>query len=339
MRWRGQDCLLTGSGEDGVVALWDLGVKAPPVMGNEERVTQIVLAGEPQTVVSVDRGGTIVGRRSETGTLTVCPLATGIEHTNAVVAWSDGGQVIAATGAGSRRAPHGYIRRWNIATGSQEEPAIVADRSYVGHLGLSSVAGRRMLMALGPESRLRLWDAADGRLRSEIRTVIDVRPVNGFATAVVQGRPAVVISAYYKETTAYFLDGLSPSAFAVPHVGTDFVVDLVEGRIVMGANDEKRIWRTIRGWDLAGASLGPVVRREAGITAVALSGWPEAFVATLDRMVSLVNLETGLEVCPALRLPRTAHALAVTADGDLIAGFGSDVARFRPPGREPGPAK
>ena len=52
-----------------------------------------------------------------------------------------------------------------------------------------------------------------------------------------------------------------------------------------------------------------------------------------DKTVTLLDMGTGREVCAPLRLPRRPGPMAVTGDGDLVVGFGSDVARLRPPAR------
>jgi hypothetical protein len=98
-----------------VVALWNLGIEAAPVVGHDERVTQVALVESRQTVVSADRGGRILTGRSQSGSLMSGPLETGIDSINALVAWEDAAHVLAATGAGSRR--EGRRRRcssWRI---------------------------------------------------------------------------------------------------------------------------------------------------------------------------------------------------------------------------------
>jgi WD40 repeat protein len=328
-RWQGRQYLLTGSNEDCVVALWDLGIAATPTAGHNEQVTQIALAGSPQTVISADRGGTIVARDSANGDLVSAPMPTGIETVNALAAWTEGAEVIVAVGAGSEHVPDHRIRRWNATTGRRLEQTIQADRPSVRQLAFMRLADE-VLVTFGTKARLRILRAIDGSPTAEIQTGMYTR-VSGFAAGLVQGRPAVAISAYREQATVYFLDDLTPASIVIAQAGADFVVDLVDTHVVTGSPDAQENWRVVRAWDLSGEPVGPDIQRDAAITAVAMSEWPKAFIATADNLVSLTNLETGIEVCQAMRLPRTAHAFAVTAGGDLIVGFGSDVARVRPP--------
>jgi len=97
---------------------------------------------------------------------------------------------------------------------------------------------------------------------------------------------------------------------------------------------------------MAGDPIGVPVRSAAPIAAAAGRSWPAVYLARTDGTVSLTDLETGLDLCPAMQFPRRVTALAVIggagadaragadADiGDLIVGFGSDLARIRPRGR------
>jgi len=58
--------------------------------------------------------------------------------------------------------------------------------------------------------------------------------------------------------------------------------------------------------------------------------WPAVYLTHADATVSLTDLETGTDLCLPMRLPSPPISLAVTQDGDLLVGSGSDVTRFHP---------
>lgn len=129
----------------------------------------------------------------------------------------------------------------------------------------------------------------------------------------------------------YRLEDLAAPATPVPALDGRFVVAVDGDRLVGGSYAEGRdAWRTVWAFDLAGKRAGPAVTG-APITSVAIGAWPAVFIARADGTVSLVDLESGDPLCPALQLPAPARDMAVAGRRDLIVGTGTDVARFRPP--------
>lgn len=330
VRWRDRDYLITGSGGDGCVGWFDLSVPLERRVGHEGRIVGVSTTGESDVVVSVDRAGAVIARQRSDGALAAVPLSTGIEDAHSLVSWVAGGNVRVALGGGSRSAPDGRLWRWDLDLAELMTPTIEANQVTVNWLALLPVDNRDVLVTFGPRSELGMWRAADGEFVGERPTNIFTR-VTGAAAGLVGGEPVVAVSTHRGPVTVYALDGLT-SPTTIPDIGSDFVVDLVASRLVTGAATDVKIgWRTIRSWDLAGRRCGPDIHFDAEIIAVKSRYWPAAYVACADRSVSLVDLQSGVQMCAPMLLPIMPNSLAVTNNGELVVGFGNDVALVRPP--------
>ncbi|MEU8798976.1 WD40 repeat domain-containing protein [Spirillospora sp. NPDC048819] len=331
IRWQDRDLLLTGSSQDGVIAVWNLGVPVVRESGHNERISAVALVEGADAVVSVDEGGTIVARRCTNGRPITDPLVTGVENTRTLTAWLDGRDVIAAAGAGSRYVSDGSLRRWNITGGVQYGTPIAAHPMYVHWLSRVTLQGRQILATFGPEGQLKLWRARDGILLAETQTGVSSM-VTGFVTGNVGGRVFAACSSYSQPLILQALDDLEAPSIALPEVGNDVVLSIFASHIVTGHFDEGRSGlHTIRVWNASGDSVGPKVRVRAEVTALAVRAWPSVYIGRADGRISLTDLNTGAELCPPMLLPRRPNTLNVTGGGDLIVGFGSDLARVRPP--------
>ncbi|WP_158581419.1 WD40 repeat domain-containing protein [Actinomadura spongiicola] len=329
VRWQGRELLLTGSSYDGVVALWDLDRPVTRPLGHGQHVVSVSLAGD--AAVSVDAGGTIVARQAATGRLVSPPLETGIECTHVVTTWTDGRDVLAATGGGSRYVPDGHLRRWNLTTGDRYGTRIEADPTYLHCMARVRVKGQDVLVTLGPDRKIKLWRPADGALIAETMTGMSSH-VTGFAIGHDEGRPVVAVSTSGRCVRIHALDDLAATPVIVPEAGDDVVFDIVSPYIVNGHRDhEYGNPRTVRVFTVSGDRFGAELRGTADVTAVAVRTWPTAFIGRADGTVTLTDLETGRDLCPRLLLPSRPKTLNVTDEGDLIVAFGSDLARFRPP--------
>ena len=327
VRWEGRDLLLTAAAYDGVVALWDLGRPVERAPGHDQRVTGVAVAGPGDVVVSVDEGGTIVAHEGG-GRLLTAPLATAVQPTRALAAWRDGESIMAVTGAGSDDVSDGRLRRWNVTTGEPDGPPVDAHLKFVHRMSRLG----ETLATFGPGQLLKLWRLTDGALLAEIRTEV-MSEVTGFATGVVAGRTYAALSSYTQPLTLHALDDPAAPPIVIPQAGNDVVLALAGDRIIVARFDRDRVRpRTLRAWTLAGDQAGPSVPGPADIVSAAERAWPEMYVARADATVHLLDMDTGREVCTPTRLPRRPGPMAVTGDGDLVVGHGSDVARLRPPG-------
>lgn len=330
VRWRERDLLLTGSAGDGVVALWDVNVPVDPCPGHDDRVGQVTVVDRAHVVVSVDERGTICHRSVDNGALESPPLKTGVENVHALVAWQDGNDTIAATGAGSRRFPDDELRRWNLTKGHQFSAAIRTNEGLVQWISQLWLGSRRVLASVGIGASLKIWDASDGQWLGQRNTPREF--TTGFATGLLDGRPIGVLSARRNPIHVIALDEELLVPLAAFEADGDVVIAFDGTRVITGHFDEfPKGWRTVRAWDLSGEPLGPGIRSESAVTAVALALWPHVYIARVDGTVSLSNLETGQDVCPRMMLPRTPKALAVTSSSGVIVGFGADLAHIHPP--------
>jgi WD40 repeat protein len=350
VRWQDRDLLLTASDYDGVVALWDIGKPVQRPAGHEQTIRRVALAGPPadnvvassddggtilarspadEVVVSVDDGGTIVARFATDGHLVAQPLATEVVGTLALAAWRDPhGNLFAAQGAGSRHVGDPKLRRWNLTAGRPADPPVDAHLSRVnGVYHVPLPGGEDALVSSGPGGKLKLWRPRDGTLIGEIDTGARIL-LTGFVAGVVDGRPLAVLSYSGWPMTVYTLHDLTAPPVTLPHATDDVALCLVGPHIITTRTD---IPHAVRAWHIDGWWVGVDLRGDAEVTAVACHTWPAVFVGRADGTVCLSDLETGDDLCPPLRLPTRPTAMTVTAHGDLIVGFGSDLARVRPP--------
>jgi hypothetical protein len=333
-RWEGRDLLLTGSEDDGVIGLWDLGVPVERAPGHGQRIVAVTRAEPAGVVVSADPGGTLVARHESDGRLVREPLATGVDSIQCVAAWADGGAIRAAIGAGAAEARDPQLRRFDLTTGERLGPDLDLGSRFVRHLLRADLDGTAVLVTLTQGPLLRVLRAADGLLLGE--TKIEARSgVSGFAVGSAAGRPAVVLSTWYHPMSVFTLDDLTAAPITIPGAGDDAVLAVDGPHIVARRHDEGegvRPGHIVRVWDTAGHPVTPGIRRPAPVTHAAVRAWPTAYLAHADRTVTLTDLVTGQDAGEPLRLPLAPSRLAVTADGDLLAGAGSDVLRYHPPG-------
>jgi WD40 repeat protein len=329
VRWQGRDWLLTGSAEDGMVGLWNPDAPAERSAGFPEPVARLAAAG-PGMVVCADLGGTIAAHRTADGSLVTAPTRTRVRGVVSLAAWADGTTVRAVTGAGSPDASHPWLQRWDLILREQMQPPIKTSVPQVRHVSMTTVQGERVLVVIDREL-LQLWRADDGTLIDEVRKE---RGTYRLVAGLCEGAPIAVVSAIGRPPEVFRLDQLSAPPSPVPSLDGSFVAALDGTRLVAGSLAERRSgWRTAWACDLSGRPLGPAVVG-APITSVAIATWPAVFIARTDGTVSLTDLESGQELCPALQLPAEPRSIA-TDDLDVLVGVGVDVARFTPPVAKP----
>ncbi|XVU26022.1 hypothetical protein ACQPZJ_02880 [Actinoplanes sp. CA-054009] len=295
---------------------------------SDDRIIRLGMAGS-DVVVSADRGGLLAARRAGDGSLIAPPTVTGIPdiaHIVALATWRDGAGVRAATGAGSLHKSHRWLQRWDLVAGEEIRPAIDMNRPQVKDVNLATVGGEQVLVVIN-RGVLEIRRTGDG---SVIGEVVKHRETSRVAIGSSGGRPIAVTSSHERHPQLFWLDDLA-EAVRLPHADGEFVAAMDGDRLVCGSYAEPwNKWRTAWAGDLSGRRLGPDVTGEV-ITAVATAGWPAVFIGRADGTVSLVDLEAGGELVPALRLPSPARGLVVADGGDVIVAYGGQVARFRPP--------
>lgn len=187
--------------------------------------------------------------------------------------------------------------------------------------------GQTVLVVINREL-LQLRRAEDGTLLDEVDRG---RGAFRLVTGQSGDGPIAVISAIDHPPKVFRLEELAAPPVPVPGLHGGFAAAMDATRLVAGSLAERRSgWRTVWACDLSGRPLGPdIVGRP--ITSVAIATWPAVFIARTDGTVSLTDLESGQDLCPALQLSAEACSIATAGDGDLLAAIGTDVARFKPP--------
>ncbi|MFI7699347.1 WD40 repeat domain-containing protein [Nonomuraea sp. NPDC049480] len=337
VRWQDRDLLLTSSAYEGVVALWDLDRPVDPEPGHDERISAVSSAESADVVASVDEGGTIVVRHSLDGRPLAAPLKSGVDGTRAAAVWLDGDDAIVATGAGSRYLKDGNLRRWNLSSHLPLGAPIFAHPTSVHGLSHIVLRGREVIVTFGRDGRIKIWHPTDGILLDEAQTAVITR-ITGFATGVIDGRPFAALSGYGRPMTLHALDDLTAPSITIPDADDDVVLAFA-GPGVVAAHTVPGHGRpdTVRVWSVSGTRIGPDIRGTTEVTTATERAWPAVYVGRADGTISLTDLETGHDLCHPIILPTRPIALVVTGDGDLIAGFGSDLARVRPPSTSHGP--
>jgi WD40 repeat protein len=334
VRWRGRDLLLSRSDEDGFIALWDLARPVDPPAGHDQRISRITRAASADVVVSVDAGGTLVARDTADGRLLHSPTVTGAQNTRALAAWVADGEVIAATGAGSHDFRDPYLRRLNVTTGETFAPTQDLRTRFVHHLAASETDDGAVLVATVPPGRLETWSARDGRLLGATRRAAK-SGMSGFGTGSREGRPVVVVSTWYDPMAVYTVDDLGADPILIVDAGNDGILTVSGPYIVTRHFDDpgshSRAAHVVRVFDTAGRMISAGVRRPASVTLAAVRSWPQAYLAHDDGTISLTDLLSGQDLGPRFTPPGAPISLATTADGDLLVGYGSDVARVSPP--------
>jgi len=164
---------------------------------------------------------------------------------------------------------------------------------------------------------------------TQIRTAVKPK-LTGFVTGTVDGRPFAVLTSTHEPMLAYALDDLTRPPMAIPEA-VDHVVLAMVGPYIVAEHSAPTGRDTIRVWHLSGDRIGPELFSGTEITAAVGRTWPAVFIGRANGMIALTDLETGRDLCDPIQAPSRPTAMTVTGDGDLIAGFGCDLARLRPP--------
>ncbi|WP_167546275.1 WD40 repeat domain-containing protein [Streptomyces zinciresistens] len=282
-------------------------------------VVTAVVQGRP-VAVSTGRDKTVRAWDLATGRTVGEPFANGGLATAVIE-----GRSVAVTGSRD-----GMVRMRDLATGRTVGEFLTGRTESVRVVATEVVDGRPVAIAEHDDKTVRVWDLTTGRTVGEPPTV-HTSGVWAVATAVVEGRP-VAVAADGDETVQVWdlatgrpvYDPLTGHTGAVRVVATA----VVDGRpvAVTGGLD-----LTVRVWDLAtGRPIGkPLTGHTCPVWAVAtgtVDGRPVAVTGSSDETVRVWDLATGRPAGPELVFPAEVGAVAVTADGRLVVGFGWEVA-------------
>ncbi|WP_217236339.1 WD40 repeat domain-containing protein [Streptomyces sp. AC555_RSS877] len=278
-----------------------------------------VAAGRP-VVVTAGRDKTVRVWDLATGRPVGEPFTNGGVATGVVE-----GRSVAVTGSRD-----GTVRVWDLATG-RPVGELLHDHTGSVHVAATAVVeGRPVVVVEHDNKTVRVWDLVSGRPVGEPPTG-HTGGVWAAATAVVEGRPVVVAADGDEMVRVWDLTTGRPVGEPLTgHTESVRVVAtaVVDGRpvAVTGGLD-----KTVRVWDLAtGRPVGvPLTGHTYPVWAVAtgvVDGRPVAVTGSSDETVRVWDLATGRPVGPELVFPAGVGAVAVTADGRLVVGFGWEVA-------------
>jgi WD40 repeat protein len=325
MRWRGEEWLLTGSAEDGMLGLWRPGTSAAESSDHRHEISRLDLTGTG-VVVAADTDGTITARQVSDGSLMTPPTRTGVRSIVSLAAWSDGTTVRAVTGAGSGTSSHPWLQRWDLGTAEEIPPPVRLNAPQIRHVAMTVIRGENVVVVID-QGKIQLRRPVDGALIEEARKH---RGTYRLVVGSTDRGPIAVTSALQHPPQVFRLERLREPPVSIPDLDGGFVAAMSGDRLIVGSLAERRTgWRTLWSSDLSGRRLGPDIGGPP-ITSVAVAAWPGTYIARADGTVALIDLESGDRLCPDLQLPTEARTIAAAQDGDLLVGTGTSVARFRP---------
>lgn len=229
--------------------------------------------------------------------------------------------------------------QWGVEWATGERVGLLSvltryDAGYVAALATTEFQGRKVLV-VGQENYtengvLRLQDLATGERVSEPAGGVP-GGISSVTTTVVDGRPVAITDHDDAKARAWDLaTGDQIEEFATDRPKDEFSTVMLDGRLVtvIGHDDNVTVWDPA-----AGEQVGPPLASEATALATGLvDGRPVAVTGhDVDQepesgTVRICDLATRIQVGPDLTFPDRVMALAMTPGGELIVGFGPEIA-------------
>ena len=230
----------------------------------------------------------------------------------------------------------GTVRVWDLAGGGQLGDPLTGHTGKVSAVACAVLGGRPVAVTGGGDATVRVWDLTEGRQLGDPLTG-HTGQVPAVACTVLGGRPVAVTGSVDATVRVWDLtegrqlgDPLTGHTGQVPAVACT----VLGGRpvAVTGSVDA-----TVRVWDLTeGRQLGdPLTGHTGAVWAVActvLGGRPVAVTGGVDGSVRVWDL-TWHQGITRLDLPDKVGTLAITPGGELLVGFGWEIACLYPIGR------
>ncbi len=308
------------AGADHTVRIWDLGKTgaSPLPAGHGDAIVAAataVLQGRP-VVVTAGADRTVRTWDAATG----APVGEPITAEVALMATAevDGSPVVVTA------APDATLHRWDLASGKETGEPIALPSGRILALATGRVEGRAVAVTGGSDGTAQVWDLTTGTSVGAPLTGHTSR-ITAVATAEVDGRAMAVTGGWDK--TVRLWDLATGTPVGEPLTGhsdwvTSVITTVADGHPVAltAARDA-----TVRVWSLRDGEERDQPLSTGAIRAMTAQG---THLITTDgtETVALHDLTTGAPVGEPLTFPSPVHALATTADGDLVVGHGREVA-------------
>jgi WD40 repeat protein len=349
-------------GHDGTVRIWDLATGTPigdPLTGHRDWVTALactVIDDRPVAVTAGGHDGTVriwdlttgtpiddrpvaVTAGGHDGTARIWDLTTGTPIGDPLTGHRDwvtalactviDGRPVAVTGGHDKT-----VRIWDLATGTPIGDPLTGHRDWVTALACTVIDGRPVAVTGGHDKTVRIWDLTTGTPIGDPLTG-HTDSVESVVCEVIHGYPVAVTAS--RDKTVRIWDLVINNPVGDPLTGHGHWVTAVAGTVIddrpvavtAGGHDG-----TVRIWDLAtGTPIGdPLTGHTDSVTAVActvIDDRPVAVTSSNDKTVRLWDLYAHIPIGSPTDLPEAGYSVAFTHDGDLIVGFGWDVALLR----------
>ncbi|MET8623868.1 hypothetical protein ABZW30_08975 [Kitasatospora sp. NPDC004669] len=285
--------LAVTSGDDGTVRVWDMVTGeqvGEPLIGPGSRVRAVATA--------VVDGRTLAVSGGDDGTVRRWDLAAGQQVGDALMGYGEGLLAVTTTVVDGRPLVLGSttyrVWVWDLVTGEQVGEPWWTERDdgngWVWSMTTAVLDGRPVAVTGSDDGTVRVWDVATGEQVGELLFGAELDGCelgeSGVATAVVDGRTLAVSS------------------------GDDWAV---------------RVWDVGAGERVGEPLTGHGARVWAG-AAMVMDGRTLAVTGSEDGTVRLWDLAVREQVGSPLVFPSPVRALAVAPGGQLVVGFGSEVA-------------
>ncbi|TLQ46169.1 caspase family protein [Streptomyces marianii] len=337
----GNPVAVTGSGhnsDDSSVRVWNLSPDKPtgwPTTGHSGKVLAVACTKLDDLPIAVTG--------SDNGTVRMWNLTTGAPigrrltgHTGRVTTVSCAmldGSPIAVTSSGFG---NGTVRVWDLATMAPLGGPLIGHSGLVMTVACTVIDGTPVAVTGSGDGSVRVWDLATMTPLGNPMTGHKGR-VTAVACTVIDGTPVAVTGSGDGSVRVWDLATMTPLGNPMTgHKGrvTAVACTVIDGTPVAVTGSDGFLDNTVRVWNLnTGHLVGqPFTDHTKRVTAVActvIDGTAIAFTASDDWTVRVRNLVSGKStVLLASDCPR---AVAVNSEGDLVLGFGRDVAVFSKP--------
>ena len=294
--------------------------------GRVAAVATTVLDGRPVAVTG-SHDETVRIRDLATGHQIGQPLSGHADGVFAVATAVVEGRPVAVAGGEDE-----VLKIWDLATGRLAGPPLTGHCGTVEAVTTTVLDGRPVAVTGSGDETLRIWDLAAGdQIGEPITGHLD--SVVAVATTMLNGSPVAVTGSADATTRVWDLTtGRAVSEPLTGHTGwvNAVATTVLDGRpvAVTGGDETARLWDLTTGREVGEPMTGHLDRVVSVATTV-VNGRAAAVTGSWDKTVRVWDLTTGRQMGDELAFPvLPVHAVTITSDGDLMVGYGFEVARL-----------